>query len=1420
MKNIKKRCLAFLLCLHTILYMLFQMPSVVMAEDDTIDCAPVVEEMQNSEVNGSEIEDDELLGSDGEVLEIENKTTTEIEENQILVINEEGDEPGSEPEIETEPENGNTLEWISYSDYRNAERDRTWNNPELFIGTHAIFDLSLGTFYVSSGLNEAAKSIKTMYVEASKFADSTGKSIEVIITDYAKDENGSGVWFEVMAAEGYELPEIMEQHPYVWHMAVADDMPVLHMAPVKGMFAVEEIYVQQKMNAAEKGVKLQTVNLPDFFEVIYVSGDGLDWYDLGDITSWSDTITVADRYISAYSVILVPAEVSGAYDRLMNADGTAEYNEILSQLPEGITSQFTSVHISNLEKHFEDLYISENVEYTEMVMLGDVEVPVTVHGKLPQEGVKLTVHAVTAEAVMNEGFDIKDESEIITALDIKIIKDEDGTEWQPDEGEKIWVSIGMKEFGYEDGSILQLHHKHGDDIDKYEIFVVIDGKVTVGTYGFSTYVVTSTDEETGTQIGTNVTLTVGQEVIYYIKNLSIVSGRNTYAPDFGNWFVTDLEGAIYYEVHSNDTIGHDGMLVPWIKIVALKETSSPITLEFKYGRNNNDTNYSEVHYLEIVSPKATTDAPQKLYIKDEVNTSGRITATLVDVDGNEIENGLDGAAFTWKRMDGSQDMFIMPQAYEQDNRSINIAKDHGGLLESKREKNAAGEIIPNGDYVHTEYEVTAILSDGTVLSDKYTVYYQSEIINASFEAPPATAHTYTFFPNGWAGMYWKTTGPGSGKNLTRDIEYVDFEPNQNGRPYNSTSPAFGVASASDGDQFAELNAEAFGTLYQDIITVPDEEVAWKFSHAARQNYHNEMYIVLGPTEAAQKLTTQRQLEELAQAARQADTNNKLGSNECVNVTYDGAEYSVWYHEATDNGLWEMIEGTYIAKQYRTRVFFMSQSQSQYQNYGNLIDTSRVGQYKSYLIEYYTETFVDGEKKTVYLGSEPIGEALLYSSVPLEMYEEYLSQNYYLHKILINNSNYPYNIRYADDESLFIDKYNGTAVDPLTGLSDKYNDYEIVMQVFFRDTIIAVQKELEFPTTLTAEQKLKIIEDLNKSTGGSYKASFHLYTKDGGATYSVMGDVPITHRDPTGEYTGYLSLGENPPLGNDYYVEETGITDIIGLELDTVTFSTTLYKYGEENKPEEVHYDEITVDGKAVELKSSLIPLVETKKIAEVVVTNTYKEKTTTVYYKAVGNGKVALAGQTDFADTPTETLAFYSGKSKGAEIHVGTGASFDGWYKDEACTIPVTSTDGVYNSTDGSFKPNANIISTEKITFYAKFVTGTIRIERTNAEPNQIFVYRVTGGDLDIYVTLVCDKNGNGVREIYEVPLNTLNSNIIYTVTEQQNWSWRYGDSSVSKENAINPTTKVVVFSFDGESNKTSWLNGMISKKNIFKGGS
>lgn len=703
-------------------------------------------------------------------------------------------------------------------------------------------------------------------------------------------------------------------------------------------------------------------------------------------------------------------------------------------------------------------------------------------------------------------------------------------------------------------------------------------------------------------------------------------------------------------------------------------------------------------------------------------------------------------------------------------------------------------------------------------------------------------------------MYWKTTVPGGDGNISKDIEYANAangstNNNNNGTDFGTTEN--GKSYAASGDQFAELNAEAFGALYQDIITAPDEIIDWGFSHAPRRdqnnwatNISNSMFIVIGATEEAQKLTHD-DLVKLGQNAKTVGNGNNdfLTGKSPVIVNYKGADYSVWYHEAGTYGSnvqntlqWTELVGEYkVPKgQYRTRLFFVSEKKttSNNANAGNLIDATKGGQYKNYLVEYYVQKY-EGEQLVITRDDEyeESGEALVYSSVKLENYYKHFvqQQHDYLHHVEVNGNEYPYDLRYnpSDPENayLYIERYDGTPVDYIYGTRD-YSEYDIVIQLFLRDTVVAVQKKLEFPKSdddkelLTEEQKLNIMNYLTTAPLNGYQSDFILTSSDEGYTYSESGNTQITQRDPAGNYKAFVALGENPELGHKYIVEEVGNTDIPGLELDSVTFQIQLYEDGKKwnDEPIKSEYKEIKIDATDDQtiLLSPEFELVGNRKIADCTVINTYREKQIKVTYEAVGNGKIKLDKPGSvFEDNPTELLDLYSGKSDGCSTHAGAGATFVGWFKDAACTDPVTAVDGVWE-TNGTFRPNANVIATETMKFYAKFETGSIVINRTGANPGQEFVYHIQSNDngtikgVDMYVTLKCDEAGNGSVSVLEVPVG--NS---YTVTECEDWSWRHTGSSSTQTNG--DKNLKLVYDFSNPPNDEKWLNGYSpEKKNVF----
>lgn len=128
----------------------------------------------------------------------------------------------------------------------------------------------------------------------------------------------------------------------------------------------------------------------------------------------------------------------------------------------------------------------------------------------------------------------------------------------------------------------------------------------------------------------------------------------------------------------------------------------------------------------------------------------------------------------------------------------------------------------------------------------YQVPYYSSLQNGSFEAPNVKHLNQQGFidvPNGTTGLVWRTTG------TDKQVELVRLDSNAHNVYY----------KIPDGNQFAELNAEAAGTLYQQVLTQPGTTLNWELYHRGREG-SDTMYLIICPTNMIQTdnddLTTQ------------------------------------------------------------------------------------------------------------------------------------------------------------------------------------------------------------------------------------------------------------------------------------------------------------------------------------------------------------------------------------------------------------------------------------------------------------------------------------------------------------------------------------------------------------------------------------
>ena len=296
----------------------------------------------------------------------------------------------------------------------------------------------------------------------------------------------------------------------------------------------------------------------------------------------------------------------------------------------------------------------------------------------------------------------------------------------------------------------------------------------------------------------------------------------------------------------------------------------------------------------------------------------------------------------------------------------------------------------------------------------YRVNYYNNVQNGDFEnpimcTPGKSGASFPFnangdeqqYPNGYPGLYWKTTGPGwqsinGGTKVGHDIEIVNGRNLKVNKEYQEGQ--FSVTyeemykDGTHGDQFAELNCENIGALYQDILTTPSSECYWNLDHAGRWN-QNTMYVVAMAARDARKYMTPEQLnpnngmsDTFIQKLKAMDNNNKLvnstGYDEGTEINLkDGIVARVWKvrSESVAAGHWEHHKGKYKVpsedKDHLTRFFFVSvegggKTQSAIRNggdltVGNLLDNVSFEMRKNYSITYKLQEYdANGNLNTV------------------------------------------------------------------------------------------------------------------------------------------------------------------------------------------------------------------------------------------------------------------------------------------------------------------------------------------------------------------------------------------------------------------------------------------------------------------------
>lgn len=207
----------------------------------------------------------------------------------------------------------------------------------------------------------------------------------------------------------------------------------------------------------------------------------------------------------------------------------------------------------------------------------------------------------------------------------------------------------------------------------------------------------------------------------------------------------------------------------------------------------------------------------------------------------------------------------------------------------------------------------------------HNMYYAC-LQNGSFEYPDTqklnAEKAGAFIPDGTANLNWHTTG----EDKQLEIVYA---------PYANSPGGYNISDgkAPDGNQCAELNAEAAGTLYQDIMSTPNTKLYWKLSHRGRQG-QDTMYLLVAQKNLVENtIITQKNVNDLIREIREKPEHYENLGYYLQAITDDtsGWDSNNEYHSY--NGYYEVPEGSYL-----TRMFFAAgETASKNDTVGNFID---------------------------------------------------------------------------------------------------------------------------------------------------------------------------------------------------------------------------------------------------------------------------------------------------------------------------------------------------------------------------------------------------------------------------------------------------------------------------------------------------
>ena len=688
----------------------------------------------------------------------------------------------------------------------------------------------------------------------------------------------------------------------------------------------------------------------------------------------------------------------------------------------------------------------------------------------------------------------------VLASDVSFIGT-DGREQQPAAGETVPMTVTVPAGAMEGEGFWMVYHLtengEGGYIATPVQFMPADANgasVQLAADGFSIYAVakvhdTDTDESKAVAKDSTFDMLVEKSQVFYYKD----DQYSQYTYHRYTWTIEDNNDIVkgYATPMSDLTVQLNRYQYPWFSVDALREGTVTVKLNYYYYNGTDWWHPTGTPVSGNIAFTIKVTEPTGLRILNNIVVDGTLKPVYKNADGTD-RTGLTyvwSAHFfhTYNRGDGEPEIKDEDSSIDldavYDDGSLNVAIDNGGIRE---------ETDVNGEEVlHvTTYTVTAYDKDRNKVGEaSHRVEFGGNVLNGSFEYPaiPSGSTNYAF-ANGTHQLFWRTTAPGPNHMLGQDMELGNA---------NSGNPYLLDGTAAHGKQYAELNAEATGTLYQDVLTAPGAELSWGFSHRSRMHTgDNIMYLIIASSKDGVKIHTQADINALIDCY-----NHSNGDGETV--TYNGGRYTMWKMEA-DVYHWENHFGSYKVPdgQYATRFFFASATGT---TTGNLIDNVTFNQEQRYIIEYY----LNGEKVDGLTETKTAEVNTIVS--PQNLGSDKL-KNAILTKSTINDK-----------------PYGGVTMTilPRPDVDETHRDCRNVLRLYFTTGAITVRKvvTIENWDDLTDAER----EELGK---GQYVANFELYEGKHGEGQKVASASISFDKIDQSPKTGVAQFMKLNPDGSD------------------------------------------------------------------------------------------------------------------------------------------------------------------------------------------------------------------------------------------------------------------------------------------------